>query len=499
MSGRDKLHEDLTSSSKRGTDLIDLTSNAPKDVNFERSLSRTDTRKRRLPDSSNHQDGITDLSDQDQRSLEATGRKRGRLNRNDIAKPTFGMAESKDEQLHYEKRPSRSAASENIGIGSDDELALNPSRSQRQESSSNAHFRSIAAARHIPMNLISSLSRIGGFLTGQTSSPPLSRTGSLRDPNREIPDMTSLVEELRAKDKTLEKYSKYYNKLNHKYEELKEEVKHMAEEEHELERQNQFLLQQRGETVLQCQTVLAEARRLEAALSSVQEKYEALIRKQQEESFKQMSTARWLPIEDSKIVGHLDRFKREMRSWAKASAVKDLESLEKLDLCEHSDLSWELSKVAVLQNGRLPDGLPTPKVAALLLNALLAHHLYTSIFKSPFFCLEYGYGDDGSAGVGAALFEKIYQVAQNGKQNICIRNPRGMLTLLQLAKKMRMRGAVKPYDFYFQLWWQIEKKEKDLYALLQRRTLPRCLSGMPWILFREQLGIFLTPRKTMKL
>jgi hypothetical protein len=130
-----------------------------------------------------------------------------------------------------------------------------------------------------------------------------------------------------------------------------------------------------------------------------------------------MSTARWLPIEDSKIVGHLDRFKREMRSWAKASAAKDLESLEELDSGELSDLLGELSRVAVLRNGRLPKGLPIPKIPALLLNALLAHHLYTSIFKSPFFCLEYGYGDDGSETVGAA-FEKIYQVAQQCKQNI---------------------------------------------------------------------------------
>jgi len=442
-----------------------LTSSTPKDVNFERSLSRTDTRKRRLLDSSNHQDRITDLSDQDQHSLETTGRKRGRLNRNGIAKPTFGMEESKDEQLHYEKRPSRSATSDNIGNGADDELALNPSESQREETSSNAHLRSIAAARHIPINLMSSFSRIRGIFTGQTSSPPLSRTGSMRDPNREVPDMTSLVEELRAKDKTLEKYSRYYNKLNHKYEELEEEVKHMAKEEQELERQNQFLLQQRGETVLQCQTVLAEARRLEAALSSVQEKYEALIRKQQEESFKQMSTARWLPIEDSKIVGQLDRFKREMRSWAKASAVKDLKSVENLDRFEVSDLLRELSRVAVLKNGRLPDGLPNPKVAALLLNALLAHHLYTSIFKSPFFCLEYGYEDNVSEGVGAAFFEKVFQVAQKCKQIFCVPKPRGLLTFLQLAKKMHMRGAVKPYDFYFQPWEQIAKKGKEPYAL----------------------------------
>ncbi len=165
----------------------------------------------------------------------------------------------------------------------------------------------------------------------------------------------------------------------------------MAEEEQELKRQNQFLLQESGNTGLQLQTVLAKVRGLEASLNSVQKKYEALILKQQEESFKQMGTARWLPIEDSKVVGQLDRFKRETRSWAKASAAKDLESIEELDACEVSDLLGELSRVAVIENGRLPQGLPTPKIPALLLNARLAHHLYTSIFKNPFFSLEYRY------------------------------------------------------------------------------------------------------------
>lgn len=405
------------SSAKRGTDLIDLTSNAPKDVNFESSQSRTVTRKRRLADSSHHQDGIADLSDQDQGSLETTGRKRGRVNRNGIQRK-FGMEESKYEQPRYEKRQSDFAASEKIRIGSDDELALNPSESQSQEISSNAHFGSIAASRHIPRNLINSFSKFRGFLISQTSSPPLSRTGSIRDPNREVPDMTSLVEELREKDKTLEKYSRHYSRLNHKYEELQEETQHMAEHEEQLERQNQFLIQEREKMTLQFHAVLAEARRLEAALNSVQKKYEAIIRKQQEESFKQMSTARWLPIEDSKVVAQLDRFKREMRSWAKASAVKDMESLEKLDTCELFDFLGELSRVAVLRNGRLPDGLPVPKTPALLLNALLAHHLYTSIFKRPFFCLEYGYGKDGSEVLGAEIFQEIYQVAQKCKQNI---------------------------------------------------------------------------------
>lgn len=47
-----------------------------------------------------------------------------------------------------------------------------------------------------------------------------------------------------------------------------------------------------------------------------------------------------------------------------------------------------LSLVAVLENNQLPRRLSTPKGPSLLLNALLAHDIYTSVFRNPFYFLD---------------------------------------------------------------------------------------------------------------
>ena len=43
--------------------------------------------------------------------------------------------------------------------------------------------------------------------------------------------------------------------------------------------------------------------------------------------------------------------------------------------------------MVLLENNQLPRGLSTPKSSSLLLNALLAHNVYTTIFRNPFFFL----------------------------------------------------------------------------------------------------------------
>jgi len=146
--------------------------------------------------------------------------------------------------------------------------------------------------------------------------------------------------------------------------------------------------------------------------NTIQEKYNTLIRKQQEESFKQMESGRWLPSEESKVVGDLHRVKRAMRSWAKSTSVKDMSPIQTLDEIDVATLMKDLSHVVLLEDNQLPKGLSGPKSASLLLNALLAHGVYMSLFRSPLFLFaEEGAQHLSRAGPAAAL-DEIYGLAQ---------------------------------------------------------------------------------------
>lgn len=99
-----------------------------------------------------------------------------------------------------------------------------------------------------------------------------------------------------------------------------------------------------------------------------------------------------------------------MRSWAKIAAVKDIAAIQDLAEEQHVSLMATLSRVAVVDSNQLPRGLSTPKGQSLLLNAFLAHDVYTSLFASPFFFLKYnldlGHGVAGD-GMDDSL-NKIY-------------------------------------------------------------------------------------------
>jgi hypothetical protein len=53
---------------------------------------------------------------------------------------------------------------------------------------------------------------------------------------------------------------------------------------------------------------------LKCSLAMTEEARDDIVRKQQEQNFKQMDTGRWLPQEESKNRGDLDRLKRSMKS-----------------------------------------------------------------------------------------------------------------------------------------------------------------------------------------
>jgi hypothetical protein len=177
---------------------------------------------------------------------------------------------------------------------------------------------------------------------------------------------------------------------------------------------------------------------IESAIDRNQEEYENFIRKHQEESFKRMESARWCPAQGRKVVSDLNTIKNKMKNWAKGTSVSDLNTiknkmknwakgtsvkdmslLQTLDGMDIASLMKDLSRVALLENNQLPQGLSTPKSASLLLNALLAHDVYTTIFRSPFFFLNDGLGHDLPRSGLDDTMNKIYQLAQACKWTDC--------------------------------------------------------------------------------
>lgn len=128
---------------------------------------------------------------------------------------------------------------------------------------------------------------------------------------------------------------------------------------------------------------------LQYSLAMAEEARDDIIRKQQVENFKQMETGRWLPQEESKIKGDLDRLKRSMKSWSKDFSINSMTPLQSLMFGTDEELALIqcLSNVVRLDEGRLPPGLTTSKTPSLLLNAVLAHDVYKTIFENPFFFL----------------------------------------------------------------------------------------------------------------
>ncbi|PQE13093.1 hypothetical protein CJF30_00003003 [Rutstroemia sp. NJR-2017a BBW] len=129
----------------------------------------------------------------------------------------------------------------------------------------------------------------------------------------------------------------------------------------------------------------AEIQNLKSEREKIQEEHEAFIRKQQELSFKQMTTSRWLPVEDTKVMADFDRLKREMRGWAKKTSMKDIDLLDSLDEGDQISLWNALAQVVRFEGRQISQEVRSLRSSTLLLNALLSHDVYMSLFRNPFF------------------------------------------------------------------------------------------------------------------
>jgi hypothetical protein len=157
----------------------------------------------------------------------------------------------------------------------------------------------------------------------------------------------------------------------------------------------------------------------ESEKRQIQDNHNTFIRKQQEASFKQMESARWLPKEENKVMADLERLKTNMRSWAKQASIKDVSLLQSLGADDHASMVQVLAQVVVLENNQLPKVLlAAARAQVLLLNALLAHSVYTSVFQDPFFFVKRNQSDVPSNSFpGVSILDEIYHQAKQGKSH----------------------------------------------------------------------------------
>jgi len=270
-------------------------------------------------------------------------------------------------------------------------------------------------------------SRLTGMLPTWSPKRAFTRGGSARheqDEHRRQHNTEYPEEEFRGVDGTSEQMLMYENDIMEGQQSFWEALEVKEHEWEERERQFQrhiSLITRHFEE--SSHNLQAKLRESESEKLVMREEHNAFIRKQQEASFGQMESARWLPMDEGKVMHALDRLKTDMRSWAKATSFKDSSRLRSFAEAESAAFMQDLAKVALVKNGQLPDGLSTiARSPMLLLNALLAHSVYTSLFRSPFFFL----GSNDPNGVSNArperILEDIYERAQEGKSHLLIPN-----------------------------------------------------------------------------
>lgn len=122
-------------------------------------------------------------------------------------------------------------------------------------------------------------------------------------------------------------------------------------------------------------------------MAIVQDQYESEIRNAQTRRFREMSSGRWLPQEDAKVQDNIAGLHRKIRNWSKSTAIQDMELLKRLTAEQDNALLATLSKVMKISDDVIPPEIhqiKSSRCPSLLLNALLAHEVYTAMFQHPF-------------------------------------------------------------------------------------------------------------------
>ncbi|KAF3480817.1 uncharacterized protein GIQ15_06164 [Arthroderma uncinatum] len=126
-----------------------------------------------------------------------------------------------------------------------------------------------------------------------------------------------------------------------------------------------------------------------------------LIRRTQERAFGEIGQGKWSSQPDRDVRDDLSLFQRGIRDWSKEYAVDSIAALQSSKMSEEDKGEFlnNLGKVLTLSdNGSIPGSLASGKMErklpSILLNALVAHDVYTQVFDDPFYFLGQNDGAD---------------------------------------------------------------------------------------------------------
>ncbi|KAF4622826.1 hypothetical protein G7Y89_g14199 [Cudoniella acicularis] len=113
----------------------------------------------------------------------------------------------------------------------------------------------------------------------------------------------------------------------------------------------------------------------------------------QQKSLGEMSKATWVPLEDQAILDVFEEIHKDIEDWADDNCVDTLEELkERLSDEQKAQLMAFMKPVAELNckdfNSQIDYWVNCELDPVLLLKALATHHMYLSIFRSPFGVLD---------------------------------------------------------------------------------------------------------------
>ncbi|TGO47417.1 hypothetical protein BCON_0279g00170 [Botryotinia convoluta] len=176
-----------------------------------------------------------------------------------------------------------------------------------------------------------------------------------------VSNSTQSYDFLMASRRTLERLE---DEVHRSYEELrtlKKEIVDLKEQESELQQRNQ----------------------------QDREECSRAVRALQEMAFKPWRAGKWLPAEHDTINLEISTLQAAMSGWIRGATSGDSRLDDLSEVFQGEDqakdaLREELSKVMVFKNDLLPEGLPQKRAKKFLFEALLANHLFTNVFSSPF-------------------------------------------------------------------------------------------------------------------
>ncbi|KAH8665033.1 hypothetical protein BGZ60DRAFT_62669 [Tricladium varicosporioides] len=179
----------------------------------------------------------------------------------------------------------------------------------------------------------------------------------------------------------------------------------------QMERENSWLKQQ----IEQLRRQRDEMNNSLSSLNNVNDQLQADLVEIQKKSFKEMSKANWVPLEDRAILEVFDEIHKDIEDWADDNCKEDLmEIAEGLSEEQKVELMAFMGPVAEVNCQNLDEQLRywvnTRLDPVLLLTALATHHMYLAVFRNPFGILDVLSPDENVAATMLGIYLNLKQL-----------------------------------------------------------------------------------------